>query len=286
MKVLTVQDIACYGKCSTTLALPVLSSLGLETSLLPTALLSTHTGFNDPFILDLTDSMEKILDHFTALGLSFDCIQIGYLTGPKQLSIVEKVLDTWPEAKVVLDPAMGDDGRLYPAVDRDTAAAFRHLAQRADLVLPNLTEAFALADLPYQTDISLEVLMEKIPCRGTRVITGLKGKYGSNDRRIAAAWQDESLYQTEEGVRVGLYQTEEMAGHYHGTGDLFAAVMTACLLYHVPASKAVPIACEFTLDCVGRTMLEEPADRQGNHWNGLHFEKELPSLINRMRPYL
>lgn len=286
MKVLTVQDIACYGKCSTTLALPVLSSLGIETSLLPTALLSTHTGFESPFILDLTDQMDRILDHFISLNLSFDCIQIGYLTGLSQLAIVEKALDAWPGAKVVLDPAMGDEGRLYPAVSKDTAAAFRRLAERADLVLPNLTEAFALADLPYQTDISLESLMEQIPCRGVRIITGLKGGCGSNDRRIATAWQDESLYQTEEGVRVGLYQTEEIAGHYHGTGDLFAAVMTACLMYHVPAAKAIPIACEFTLDCVRRTMLEDTGDKMGNHWNGLHFERELPSLISRMRPYL
>ena len=146
-KVLSVQDLSCLGKCSLTVALPVLSAMGHSCAVLPTAVLSTHTAFQNPHILSLTQHIAPICDHWNTIGAEFDAISIGYLSQPEQVVQVEALLDRFP-AMTVVDPVMGDHGKLYSGITPEQVTAVKKLCQRADILVPNITEACLLTGTP------------------------------------------------------------------------------------------------------------------------------------------
>ena len=148
------------GRCSLTVALPVISAMGHNCSVLPTAVLSTHTGFPAPHLRDLHEDLLPILEHWKSVGASFDTITIGYLASPGQAKAVETVLDAFPEATVVLDPVMGDHGKLYSRITASHIDALQNLCRRADYLLPNVTEAAALTGLPYRAQADEDYLAE------------------------------------------------------------------------------------------------------------------------------
>lgn len=172
-RILTVQDISCVGQCSITVALPILSACGLEACILPSAVLSTHTGgFTGFTVHDLTDEFPKIIRHWRQEQIRFDAVYTGYLCSVRQIDYLEELLQTLlaPNGKVIVDPVMADHGRLYPGFDETYAAGMRRLCRRADVILPNLTEACLLAGKPYcesytERDISnlLQALRELGP---------------------------------------------------------------------------------------------------------------------------
>lgn len=236
--VLSVQDLSCLGKCSLTVAMPVLSAMGCTCTPLPTALLSTHTAFLNPYVRDLTEDLEKICRHWQAIGASFDAVSVGYLSDPGQAAAVEQVLDTF-RAPLILDPALGDNGKLYSGVTQDHLAAMERLCHRATVLLPNVTEAALLTGTPYEQTTDPDyyrMLLALLQNFGPEavILTGVsleKGKIGYLGT----------------GRRCGAFSRQvPLLPSCHGTGDLFAATFTGAYVQGRSVCESAALAAEFT----------------------------------------
>ena len=265
-KILTIQDLSCLGKCSLTVALPILSALGLETTVLPTAVLSTHTAFPDPKVCDLSENILPFGAHWCAQGAEFDGMYVGYLGTNAQVEAVLKLREEFPQGLLFVDPVMGDHGKLYSRFDMDYVAAMRRLCAQADVIAPNLTEACLLANRPYEETPSVGFLQElmaillELGC-GCVVITGVsftEGKTGA-----VAALNNEGIFVAE---------ADKLPQSYHGTGDIFASVCAGSLVKGAPLDHALQLAVDFTARCIGLTV--QPDARFG-----VQFEKALPYLF-------
>lgn len=268
--VLTVQDLSCVGRCSLTVALPVLSTMGCRCSVLPTAVLSTHTGFPEPHIIPLTEHISPISAHFSRLALQFDAVTTGYLANAAQAEAVLPLLRQYHSrgSLVIADPAMGDHGRLYRGLDEDHVAAMAALCAEADILLPNVTEAALLAGAPYReqgdsvywTELA-QTLLERFPATAV-VITGVSGKAGTigfcGSHRQTGAFS---------------YHTQVVPRQFHGTGDLFAAVFAGEFLHSGDVLKAGIRAADFVKACVAATPEVTP--------QGVEFERQLHMLLPR-----
>lgn len=271
-RILTVQDISCVGQCSLTVALPILSACGLETCVLPTALLSTHTAFRHFTRLDLTGEMPGVRRAWEEEGITFDAIYTGYLGSAGQAAEVQAVMRSCLKAGGlrIVDPAMADFGRLYPAFDTDFVAAMRELCREADILLPNLTEACLLADVPYREKYDAawiaELLGALTAAVGPRtvVLTGV----GYRPGRTGVL--------TSESGRTVYYEHEKLDRSCHGTGDVYASVFTGARLAGKEIPEAAALAADFTLACI-RATVDDPA-----HWYGVKFEEVLPKLWKRL----
>ncbi len=272
--VLSVQDLSCVGRCSLTVALPVLSAMGCRCSVLPTAVLSTHTGFPDPHILSLTDHIGPISRHFETLGLSFDAVTTGYFSGPAPIDEVLPLVGgcKGQGSRIIVDPAMGDHGRLYRGLGDDHVAAMTRLCGQGDILLPNVTEAALLTGLSYREqgdpayyrDLA-QALLERFPAQAV-LITGVTGKKGT----IGFAGLDRET---------GLisYQVPVVPRQFHGTGDLFAAVFTGGLLSEQTLLQAGIQAADFVRACVAETKEVTP--------QGVEFEPLLHQFTTRSAHY-
>lgn len=267
MRVLSIQDLSCLGKCSLTVALPVLSAMGCACSVLPTAVLSTHTAFPQPHCRSLTEDILQISQHWHAIGADFDAIAVGYLADPRQAELVGKVLDTF-SGVVILDPAMGDHGRLYSGQTAEHVPAMRALCRKANILLPNLTEAALLTGLPYREDADSGYLGELAAGMlefgvDTVVITGFTRRDGQT-----------GFYGTHSSGNVFTYHARRIGKHFHGTGDLFAAVFTGALVSGKRESDAATLAARFTERVIAATEESTPF--------GIAFEPELPWLMTQV----
>lgn len=224
MAVLAIHDLSCVSKSSITVVLPVMEALGVETAVLPASILSTQTdGFEDVEIIDNTDGMERILSVFGRCGIGFDGVYTGYLGSPEQIDIAISAVSTFGKS-VLVDPAMGDDGVLYPALPDDICSHMLKLVKRADIITPNLTEAKMLTgldDVPArlgQRDIKdlIDVLRSYGPEKG--VITSVPLVAGGLGN---AAWN---------GGEIRLFNYEDLGVSVPGAGDLFASVLYALII--------------------------------------------------------
>jgi pyridoxine kinase len=274
-KIVTIQDISCYGKCSITIALPVLSAMGIETAILPTAVLSTHTMFPAPTCRDLQDQIAPISAHWQKLGLSFDAIYTGYLASAGQIALVRKFFDTFGGEGTLrfVDPAMADGGKLYPAFDRDFPKAMASLCACADIIVPNLTEACLMTGTPYLPDGDekyLRSLLEKLAALGTRkavVITGVtpeKGKTGVMGMETAS------------GKFFG-FSHEKLSRSYHGTGDLFSSTAVGAMMNGFSMEDSLRIAADYTVASIRETMEHDPEKEYS-----VDFEAVIPYLLKRI----
>ena len=270
---LTVQDISCFGKCSNTVAVPVVSAAGAEAVMLPTALLSTHTGgFKGFTFLDLTDEMRKITDHWIASEIRFECLYTGYFGSAEQLSLVrereEKLLTA--DALRIIDPVMGDGGKMYPIYDDAYAAAMRAFCAGADVITPNITEACLLAGIPYigehYTPENADKLLTALGGIGVKraVVTGFRFGTEGAEENIGIAARDYTTGDsfTASGVRENI--------SLHGTGDVFAAALVGNLLKGEKLRPAVMKTLAFLAECIKDTAAAMP-----EHWYGVLFEKQL-----------
>lgn len=265
-RIVSVQDISCVGQCSLTVALPVLSAYGIETAILPSGILSTHTGGFTGFTYhDLTEEMFKIVEHWGKENLTFDAIYTGYIGDARQFDMIidmKKLLN--PGGLLIVDPAMADHGKLYPALNEDIVKGMRKITEQADVILPNLTEAAFLLDIPYDEAPSkekVEEIVKKLAAMGpeTVVLTGVSyesGKIG------AVAYEKTTGKMTE-------YFANKQEKSYHGTGDIFSSVVIANLLNGVDILDNLKDACEFIVKAIQKTMPDE------NHGYGVHFEAVL-----------
>lgn len=272
-KALSVQDISCLGQCSNTVIMPILSAAGLETVMLPTALLSTHTGgFQGYTFLDLTEEMKKILLHLSALPWKFDYLCTGYLGSAEQIGILLQHLPDLlaPGALRVVDPVMGDEGRLYSIYDHTYVQHMRRLCEGADVITPNLTEACLLADVPYQgphyDEMLYKTVLDRLHALGARrvLLTGVLF-----DRQTIGVLGHEA------GGSTFAARSAYIDRHFHGTGDVFTGSLVAFLSRGLSFEAAAERAVRFVAGCIADTV---PVMEQ--HWYGLRFEGRLQELTN------
>ena len=260
--VITIQDISCIGRCSLTVALPIISAAGIETSILPTAILSTHTGgFEGYTFRDLTEDIMPIIAHWQSLDIQADAIYTGYLGSDQQLRLIADIFRYFKAqgSLIFVDPAMADNGQLYPAFDLAFALGMRNLCSLADLIVPNITEATLMLgreypgedyDQPY-----IEQLLRDLAAIGPSqvVLTGVSFVY---DRIGAAAYNKAT-------DSIDYYFTERVDGYYHGTGDIYSSALLAAIINDKPIAQSIQIACDFTLDAIKRTYVAATDPKYG-----------------------
>lgn len=269
-RILTIQDISCVGQCSMTVAMPILSACGHETCILPTALFSTHTGgFGKPAVFHLESCFTDIWRHWQECGITFDAILVGYLGNTAAVTAVMEIADTLlsENGMLIVDPAMADNGKFYSGFDAEYSRGIKELCQKADIILPNVTEAAILAGMDYQDKLD-EFYVNKIldelkyPCV---ILTGVGFKSGETGVMIQ-----------EEGKPAFHYSQERIGTGLHGTGDIFSACFTGALMSGRNLREAVQIAADFTGRCVADTV-KDPA-----HWYGVKFEPLIPVLLEML----
>lgn len=269
-RILTVQDISCVGKCSLTVALPIISAMGIEAGILPTAVLATHTAFSEFTFHDLTDEMDVIINSWERQKIDFEAIYTGYLGSEKQIDTVIDIFSRFGNGKLKLvDPAMADNGKLYAGFAPDFPKAMAKLCAKADVIIPNMTEACFLLGREYKAcgyDESyvkeLLVSLTSLGCKRA-VITGV-----SFDGKSLGCYGYDS--ETNEFFS---YTRREIAKHYHGTGDVFASVCFSSLVNGDSLLESCTRAADFVCDAIIATMND---DRPIEY--GVHFEKVLDKL--------
>ena len=273
-RILTIQDISCFGKCSTTIALPVLSAMGIETAVLPTAVLSTHTMFKDYIKRDLTDTILPFAKQWKDNGVTFDAIYTGYLGNVKDIELVMNVIDLFRDEDTMLfvDPVFGDHGRAYAGISEDYGMHCAELCRIADYAVPNITEACLMTGTEYKEEYDEDYIVklaERVCGLGAAnaIVTGVSysggmiGYQGVN-RSSGHAYS---------------YQNRMVDVSYHGTGDLFSAVAAGALACRKGPEFAFRIAADYTAETI-RVTKEDSEDPR----YGIHFESTIPSLLRLM----
>lgn len=270
-RILTIQDISCVGQCSLTVALPILSACGIETAILPSAVLSTHTaGFTGFTVRDLTDDIPAIAAHWAKEGIDFAAVYTGYLGSTQQIDMVADIFaNLCPAGRKIVDPAMADNGKLYPAFDNAYVEAMKTLCGKADFVVPNITEACFLTGLEYKTEYDrayIDALLSGLTALGCKnvILTGVSFEAGKT-----------GIVVLEAGV-YSYYEHEKLPNSCHGTGDIYASAFVGALVRGKTAFEAAKIAGDYTVECI-RCTAELP-----NHWYGAAFEPMLPKLIEAL----
>ena len=270
-KIALVNDMSGFGRCSVTIELPIISALKIQVCPLPTALLSVHTGFENYFMDDFTDRLENYIDSWKKNNLAFDALATGFLGSAAQIEIVRRFIKNFPAA-VIIDPVMGDHGKIYKSYTPEMCRGLRALLEFADLVTPNLTEACQLLGVAYPeggvvSDSQLATFASNIAAKtrgGRVVITGvtLDTDDGSN---IANFIFDRG--------EIHLVTSKRLGGDRSGTGDVFFAVAAASWLNGENLIDATKKAASFVAKCIAR------AEDLNLPWNwGLPFEEFLTEL--------
>ena len=271
-RILTIQDISCLGKCSITIALPVISALGTETVILPTAVLSNHTMFKDFTVKDLADQIEPICEKWVDEKIEFDAIYTGYLGTIEQIDMMKKLFKTFKRGDdtiVFVDPVMADNGKLYPAFDMDYAMKNAELCACADIIVPNITEASIMTGMEYKEEYDesyIREMLERLTKLGAEisVLTGVslsEGKTGvmGYDRK------NDEIY---------CYQNDKVGAKFHGTGDLFSSTVIGEIMKGKSWKDAMRIAADYTAHTIEVTM-----NNPKKPWYGVDFEATIPDLI-------
>ena len=269
-----MQDISCVGKCSLTVALPIISAMGVEAAILPTAVLSTHTAFKKGFTLhDLTGEIAPITTHWKSEGIDFDAIYTGYLASFDQIDLVKHMAKDFPEALLFVDPAMGDNGKLYYGFDEAFAKKMAELCAVADIIVPNMTEAAFMLEIPYVSEGYSEEYVKDV----LRKLCALGAK--------KAALTGVSLEANKTGVMAYDSETDEFFSYYHdripvqyhGTGDVFASTCVGALMRGKSLEQALAIAADYTCESIRLTEAEP-----GHNWYGVNFEQAVPMLLKSL----
>jgi pyridoxine kinase len=277
MRVAAIHDLSGFGKCSLTVALPILSAAGIEASALPTAILSTHTGGISGYTyLDTTGEMRPFTRHWKSLDIRFNAIYSGFLGSFEQLDIVKDFFDEFRQKDnlILVDPVMADNGELYKIFTPDFALGMKSLCQKADIIVPNITEATLLLGETYQPGPYSESYIENL----------LKGLSGLGPNQIVLT----GVYFTETELGAATYDATsgkidysfvpKIPGYYHGTGDVYASALLACLLKGFNLSESAGIAVRYTADSIRRTY-EAGSDIRF----GVNFEQGFPDLLKELR---
>lgn len=274
-RVLTIQDISCVGQCSLTVALPIISACGVETIILPSAVLSTHTGgFTGYTFRDLTEDIPAIWKHWVQEGIKFDCLYTGYLGSITQIDYVSDLKNNVIKegGLLIVDPAMADHGRLYYGFNDAFVKSMAKLCGTADIILPNITEAAFMTDTELnentQTPEYINELLGKLGDLGAKkvVLKGISFEEGKLGIAVYDSATKETLF----------YFTERQPRNFHGTGDCYASAFTGGLMQGMDVLEAASLAADFVVESIKNTMGDE------THSYGVKFEKALPLLVNKL----
>ena len=271
-RILTVQDISCVGQCSLTVALPLLSACGLETAILPSAVLSTHTaGFKGYTFRDLTEDMPKIADHWRKEKIDFEAIYTGYLGSAQQIAHVIDLMRTMlvPGGRTIVDPAMADNGKLYPGFDAAFVAEMRKLCAEAQIILPNITEACQLTGDEYREtydEAYIDALLANLTKIGAKTVV-LTGVGYTPDTTGVVTW---------DGKKKTYYRHRRIAKGSHGTGDVYASIFAGALVRGLSVEEAARLAADMTVLAIERTVDD------ASHWYGAKFELVIPDLVKAL----
>ncbi len=271
-RAVAINDISCIGKCSLTVALPIISALGIECAVLPTAVLSAHTAFDGFTFCDLTSQIKPVSEHWSKRGEEFDTIYSGYLGSLTQIELVADFIKTFKgdDTKVIIDPVLGDHGRLYANFTEDFPKEMRKLCKMADVITPNLTEASLLLSREYvgegYTEDYIKELLWELASLGPKkiVLTGVS----FDEKRLGVA-----CYDCEKGEYT-YYPGERIESMFHGTGDVWASTFAGAYTKGYEFTKAAQLATDFTVKCIKATL-----DDKENHWYGVKFELCLKDLM-------
>lgn len=274
-KVLTIQDISCMGQCSLTVALPIISACGVETIILPSAVLSTHTGgFTGYTFRDLTDDIPGIMNHWEKEKIKFDCLYTGYLGSVTQIDYVYDLKKNVVTADglLIVDPAMADNGNLYYGFDQVFVERMAKLCGSADIILPNITEAAFMTGselrLDNQDEDYIKMILENLAKLGCKKVV-LKG-ISYEEGKIGVVMYDCNTKDMK------YYFTEKIQKSSHGTGDCYAAAFTGAIMQGMDEFEAAKIAADFVVESIKKTIDDE------THWYGVKFEQALPMLVNKL----
>ena len=276
-RIVSIQDISCFGKCSLTVALPITSAMGIETCVIPTAVLSTHTGgFTGYTYRDLTSDIADIARHWKSIDLEFDAVCTGYLGSFEQIRLVSDFFDDFKTDKnmLIVDPVMGDKGKFYAGFTSEFAAEMKKLCRKADVILPNLTEASLLLGEEYidggYDEEYIKGLLIRLSRIGSKIVVLTGVSFDDNSQGVMS-------YNSETNEFFS-YFSDNIPGYYHSTGDVFSSTLAGALVKGFDMGKSVKIAVDFTVDCIRHTIGYEK-----EHWYGVKFEECLPDLIEMIK---
>lgn len=275
-RIVTVQDISELGKCSLTAALPVISALGVECCVMPTAVLSTHTMFSGFTFHDLTDEMEPTIRHWKAQGIGFDAIYTGYLGSYRQIDIVKRLFAEFGKgAKIIVDPAMADNGRLYAGFTPEFAHKMAELCRDADIILPNITEACFMLDREYKEEYDREYILD--------LLGALKGLGAKQCVLTGVSFEKNRIGALKLDCGTGAYSeyfTDRQPESFHGTGDLFSSTVVGGVMRGMSLDNALKLACDFTCESIRLTAAEK-----NHNTYGVNFEQAIPYLLKKAEEY-
>ena len=274
-RIVTIQDISCVGKCSLTVALPIISACGVETAVIPTAVLSTHTAFQGFTFHDLTEEIAPIAAHLKKETIKFDAIYTGYLGSFKQVELVSDFMDQFKteDNLIIIDPVMGDNGALYPGFSKKYVNEMAKLCGKADVIVPNLTEASYLLQVPYVGDeydeAYIKEMLVSLSQLGPKKVV-LTGVSFTPDQLGVMSYDAEQK-------TFFRYFSEKLPASFHGTGDIFASAMTGVMMNDCSLEQALEVAVDYTVESIRKTI--EDAEHR---WYGVNFERAIPLLVERL----
>ncbi len=274
-RIITVQDISCVGKCSLTVALPIISACGVEAAVLPTAVLSTHTAFSEFTFKDLTDEITPIAEHWKREKLGFDAIYTGYLGSFEQLRLMNDFFDDFktPDNLIFVDPVMADNGMLYKGFTQEFADSMAKLCGKADIIVPNMSEACFMLHKEYMdkgySEDDIKALLKDLAGLGTKtaVLTGVSFEEGKLGVMAFDSAKNEYFK----------YFTEKIPVSFHGTGDVFSSACLGALMRGLSPEGALKTAANYTVASIRTTV-----SNAEHNWYGVDFETEIPTLLNEL----
>ena len=276
-RIVTIQDISCVGKCSLTVALPIISAMGIETVVIPTAVLSTHTAFRNFTYRDLTGDLPKIAKHWKQEKFDFDGIYTGYLGSIEQIVILKEFFKQFktPNNFIFIDPVMADNGKLYAGFDENFVKEMKKLCKMADIIVPNLTEASYMLEKEYKENYSeqeIKDILIELSNLGPKyvVLTGVSFK----DNKLGA------MSYNKETNEFFTYFKEKIPAKYHGTGDIFASTLVGAITNNNTLEEGLKIAVDYVWETINDTYKTNKKDAYG-----VNFETKIPYLINRISNY-
>ncbi|MCR5290163.1 MAG: pyridoxamine kinase [Treponema sp.] len=283
-RIITIQDISCVGKCSLTVALPIISAMGVEAAVLPTAVLSTHTAFKGFTFRDLTEDITPICNHWKEQKIAFDAIYTGYLGSFEQLDLMSKMFKDFRTSHtlVFVDPCMADNGKLYPGFTQEFAFAMAKLAGQADVIVPNLTEASYMLGIPYKAsgydeDYVKDILI-KLAALGAKKVV-VKGIVFDKEQKTFknVVGKIGIVSYDAQTQKFSSYFHEKLETSFHGTGDIFASVCVGALMRNMSLDNALKLAADYVVESIKATVAHKDYN-----WYGVDFETVFPFLIKRL----
>lgn len=273
-RAVTIQDISCIGKCSLTVALPIISAMGIETAVIPTSVLSTHTMFKNFTFRDLSQDIPLIQKHWKNEKIDFDSIYTGYLGSIEQIEMLKEFFKEFKTEKnfIFIDPVMGDNGKLYTGFNQEFALQMKELCKMADIIVPNLTEASYMLQKEYKeyyTEQEIKELLLELASLGPKqvILTGISFK--NNELGVMSYNKETNEFFT--------YFREKIPVKYHGTGDIFASTLVGAILNENTVEKSLEIAVDYVWETIDETYKKKKEDAYG-----VEFESKIPYLVKKI----